>query len=42
MLLEMKNVSKEFDGVRVEAAAGGTEVTYTLPACSVAVLRFEA
>ncbi len=31
-----------FEGVRVEAAAGGTEVTYTLPACSVAVLRFQA
>ena len=31
-----------FEGVKVEAAANGTEVTYTLPACSVAVLRFEA
>ena len=33
---------KDFDGVRVESSASGTEVTYTLPACSVAVLRFEA
>jgi len=28
--------------VKVDAACNGTEVTYTLPACSVAVLRFEA
>ena len=32
----------DFDGVKVCANDGGTEVTYTLPPCSVAVLRFEA
>ena len=32
----------DFDGVTLESVPGGTEVRYTLPPCSVAVLRFEA